>query len=85
MYLIKTDDDVNYESLDMAMVLQEFKVFSDLQPKSIRCSSAITKLLYLMYTGNPIASKDATNVFFQISKAFQWKDVENCSSAVIIF
>lgn len=56
-------------------MVQDAKIFNDTPLKTDKCFVVLTKLLYLLYQGESLNSKDATNVFFAVTKAFQSKDV----------
>jgi coatomer protein complex subunit gamma len=56
-------------------VLQEVRIFSanPLKPKA--CYSLLSRILWVMMHGESISKKEATNVFFAVTKLFQSKDV----------
>lgn len=55
-------------------MLQESRVFHEQQLDPRRCQQVITKLLYLICQGETFTSKEATEVFFAVTKLFQNKD-----------
>lgn len=61
--------------LDKGSVLQEVRIFSanPLKPKA--CYSLLSRILWVMLHGEPINKKEATDVFFGVTKLFQSKDV----------
>lgn len=68
---------VNLENLDLGLVIQEIRVFSESPLKAIKCELVLMKLLYLIFNGTKLSEQDATIVFFAITKTFQSKDVQN--------
>jgi hypothetical protein len=66
---------VNLENLDLGLVIQEIRVFSETPLKSKKCELVLMKLLYLIYNGTKLSESDATTVFFAITKTFQSKEV----------
>ena len=61
--------------LEKGAVLQEARIFSanPLKPKA--CYSLLSRILWVMMHGEPINKKEATDVFFGVTKLFQSKDV----------
>ncbi|CAH8380228.1 unnamed protein product [Eruca vesicaria subsp. sativa] len=71
------DDELEYSpfmGIEKGAVLQEARVFNDAQVDPRRCSQVITKLLYLLNQGESFTKKEATEVFFSVTKLFQSKD-----------
>lgn len=68
---------VNLENLDLGLVIQEIRVFSESPLKAKKCELVLMKLLYLIYNGTKLSEQDATTVFFAITKTFQSKEVFN--------
>lgn len=56
-------------------MVQETRVFGETPLKAKKCELVLTKLLYLIYHGAKLSEKDATTVFFAITKSFQSKEV----------
>lgn len=57
------------------MVIQESKIFNETPLKYDRCTAVLVKLIYLcLQRGIHFGERDATNVFFSITKAFQSRD-----------
>ncbi|KAI9249738.1 adaptin N terminal region-domain-containing protein [Phascolomyces articulosus] len=80
MSYVKRDEDAVaseiglFYHLDKTTVLQEARVFND-SPVNIRkCRVLLTKLVYLLYLGEPFTTKEATDLFFNVIKLFQSKD-----------
>lgn len=70
-----------FTSLDKALVIQDVKIFNETPMRNERCAVVLTKLLYLLYQGQRLNTKEATNVFFSVTKAFQSKNVRARPSA----
>ncbi|CAM9626678.1 unnamed protein product [Scytosiphon promiscuus] len=71
------DDFSPYQDLEKATVLQECRVFSDsnvVTNHPRRCGMLITKLLYILNTGETLSSSETTEVFFGVTKLFQSQD-----------
>ena len=64
-----------YTNLDKTMVIQEAQALNETPLNYRKCSLILTKLLYLLYQSEVFTAKEATNVFFMATKAFQCKDV----------
>ena len=60
----KEDDFNPFDNLDKATVLQECRVFHDVDLNPRVCCELITKILYVLSQGDRISQKNATNVFF---------------------
>ncbi|KAF7728890.1 coatomer subunit gamma [Apophysomyces ossiformis] len=60
--------------LDKTTVLQEARVFNDSPINAKKCRLLLTKIIYLLYLGEPFAVKEATDLFFNVTKLFQSKD-----------
>lgn len=61
--------------LEKGAVLQEVRIFSanPLKPKA--CYSLLSRIIWVIMHGEPINKKEATDVFFGVTKLFQSKDV----------
>eukprot|EP00732_Lithocolla_globosa_P002034 Lithocolla_globosa_v1_NODE_1195_length_2795_cov_83.101095.p1 type:complete len:873 gc:universal NODE_1195_length_2795_cov_83.101095:2725-107(-) len=73
----KKDDDTEsspFIGLNKSTVLQETRLFHDPQLNIAKCSALLTKILYLINQGEVIATTEATELFFAITKLFQNKD-----------
>merc|ERR1719235_2099528 len=71
------EEETEYSSfygIEKGAVLQEARVFHEQQLDPRRCQQVITKLLYLICQGETFTSKEATEVFFAVTKLFQNKD-----------
>ncbi|KAI9312096.1 adaptin N terminal region-domain-containing protein [Dichotomocladium elegans] len=60
--------------IDKTAVLQEARVFNDSPVNARKCRLLLTKIIYLLYLGEPFNSKEATDLFFNVIKLFQSKD-----------
>lgn len=74
--------------LEKGAVLQEVRIFSanPLKPKA--CYSLLSRILWVMMHGESINKKEATDVFFGVTKLFQSKDVrafDDCTPFVVLF
>lgn len=56
-------------------MIQDAQAFNESPLHSRRCCTVLLKTLYLLYHGQVFTSKEATSLFFAVSKAFQSKDV----------
>lgn len=61
--------------IDKTAVLQEARVFNDTPINPRKCRVLLTKIIYLLYLGEPFNTKEATDLFFNVIKLFQSKDV----------
>jgi coatomer protein complex subunit gamma len=64
-----------FKTLDKTMVLQEAKVFNESPIRPKQCRFILSKILYLLNTGESFSTKEATELFFAITKLFLSKDV----------
>ncbi|PJF17049.1 Coatomer subunit gamma [Paramicrosporidium saccamoebae] len=53
-----------FTHIDKALVIQDAKIFNETPLKTAKCVTVLTKLLYLLYQGEKLTAKEATNVFF---------------------
>ncbi|KAL1927483.1 hypothetical protein VTP01DRAFT_3720 [Rhizomucor pusillus] len=60
--------------LDKTTVLQEARAFNDSPINARKCRLLLTKIIYLLYLGEPFNVKEATDLFFNVTKLFQSKD-----------
>ncbi|ORX53206.1 Coatomer, gamma subunit [Hesseltinella vesiculosa] len=74
----KRDEDAGeiglFYHLDKTTVLQEARLFNNSPINARKCRILLTKIIYLLYLGEPFASKEATDLFFNVIKLFQSKD-----------
>mmetsp|Transcript_62 Transcript_62/g.100 ORF Transcript_62/g.100 Transcript_62/m.100 type:complete len:901 (-) Transcript_62:1459-4161(-) len=63
-----------FYGIDKGAVLQEARCFNDPQIDARKCQQVITKLLYLLSQGESFTKKEASEVFFSVTKLFQNKD-----------
>ncbi|CAG8677291.1 79_t:CDS:10, partial [Acaulospora morrowiae] len=79
MTLSKKDEDSGdlgvFYHLDKTTVLQEARVFNDTPIVPRKCRLLLTKIIYLLYLGEPMATTEATELFFSVTKLFQSKDM----------
>ncbi|CAJ0760188.1 8042_t:CDS:2, partial [Entrophospora sp. SA101] len=61
--------------LDKSTVLQEARVFNETPIIPRKCRLLLTKIIYLLYLGEPLATTEATELFFGVTKLFQSKDI----------
>ena len=59
---------------DKTAVIQEARVFNQSSISPRRCRILLTKILYLLYTGEKFSQQEATDLFFGATKLFQNKD-----------
>lgn len=64
-----------FEGIEKGAVLQECRIFNDIQLKTQKCKDVLEKLLYLVGQGEKLTPEEATNVFFSVTKLFQSNDV----------
>lgn len=60
--------------IDKGAVLQEARCFNAPQVDARKCQQVITKLLYLLSQGESFTKKEASEVFFSVTKLFQNQD-----------
>lgn len=65
-----------FTNLNKTLVIQDAQVFNETPLNPRRCNMILMKLLYLLYQGESFTGKEATMVFFSVTKSFQSKDVE---------
>ncbi|KAG9290005.1 hypothetical protein G9A89_010311 [Geosiphon pyriformis] len=79
MNLSKKDEDSGnlgiFYHLDKSTVLQEARVFNESPIVPRKCRLLLTKIMYLLYLGEPMATAEATELFFSVTKLFQSKDI----------
>ncbi|KAG5882713.1 hypothetical protein JTB14_020557 [Gonioctena quinquepunctata] len=64
-----------FQNIEKTTVLQEARVFNETSVNPRKCTPILTKLLYLLNQGESLSVKEATDVFFAMTKLFQSKDV----------
>lgn len=64
-----------FQNIEKTTVLQEARAFNDTTVNPRKCTHILTKLLYLLNQGEQLGTKEATDVFFAMTKLFQSKDV----------
>lgn len=60
-----------FDGIEKGSVLQECRIFNDLQLNTQRCEQVLVRLLYLVGQGDSLSSEEATLVFFSVTKLFQ--------------
>ncbi|KAK9907459.1 hypothetical protein WJX75_004057 [Coccomyxa subellipsoidea] len=68
------DEDTEYSpfyAIEKGAVLQEARCFNDPHIDPRRCQQVITKLLYLLTQGETLTKKEASEVFFSVTKLYQ--------------
>ncbi|CAL8463056.1 g2590 [Coccomyxa elongata] len=71
------DEDTEYSpfyAIEKGAVLQEARCFNEPHIDPRRCQQVITKLLYLLTQGETLTKKEASEVFFSVTKLYQSKD-----------
>lgn len=71
----KDADTIPPQLFEKGAVLQEVRIFSANPLKPRACYSLLSRILWVMMHGEAINKKEATNVFFAVTKLFQSKDV----------
>ncbi|KAF2350702.1 Clathrin/coatomer adaptor adaptin-like N-terminal [Trinorchestia longiramus] len=64
-----------YQCSDKTSVLQEARVFNETPVNVKRSTHVLTKILYLLNQGESLGTKEATDVFFAMTKLFQSNDI----------
>ena len=62
-----------FVTLDKTIVLQETKTFNETPVQVKKCCSILAKVIYMIHTGEILATREATECFFAITKLFQNK------------
>ncbi|WFD02803.1 coatomer subunit gamma [Malassezia obtusa] len=72
----KKDEEAGVVSFrqDKTAVIQEARVFHDSNISPRKCRILLTKILYLLYSGEKFSRQEATALFFGATKLFQNKD-----------
>lgn len=60
-----------FDGIEKGAVIQECRIFNDLQLNTQRCEQVLVRLLYLVGQGDHLSSEEATLVFFSVTKLFQ--------------
>eukprot|EP00058_Branchiostoma_floridae_P014605 XP_002600093.1 hypothetical protein BRAFLDRAFT_79649 [Branchiostoma floridae] len=64
-----------FNNLEKTSVLQEARTFNETPINPRKCCHILTKVLYLINQGEHIATTEATETFFAMTKLFQSQDV----------
>lgn len=59
---------------DKTTVIQEARVFNESPISPRKCRILLTKIVYLLYSGETFGPQEATTLFFGVTKLFQHKD-----------
>lgn len=59
---------------DKATIIQEARVFNESPISPRRCRSLLTRIIFLLYSGETFSTQEATTLFFGVTKLFQHKD-----------
>eukprot|EP00002_Diphylleia_rotans_P031974 TRINITY_DN6672_c0_g2_i1.p1 TRINITY_DN6672_c0_g2~~TRINITY_DN6672_c0_g2_i1.p1 ORF type:complete len:850 (+),score=187.47 TRINITY_DN6672_c0_g2_i1:58-2607(+) len=73
----KKDDEVGnspFVHLDKGVLLQETRIFHDPNIVPSKCIDLIAKIMFLLNSGDKFSTKEATDLFFALTKLFQSKD-----------
>ncbi|XP_060527742.1 coatomer subunit gamma [Cylas formicarius] len=62
-------------NIEKTTVLQEARIFNETSVNPRKCTPILTKLLYMLNQGEQLSVKEATDVFFAMTKLFQSRDV----------
>ncbi|TGZ82786.1 Coatomer, gamma subunit [Ascodesmis nigricans] len=68
------DNDQAIFKVDRTSVFQEARVFNTSPISPRKCRILLTKIAYLLYTGERFPTSEATDLFFGITKLFQHRD-----------
>lgn len=60
-----------FDGIEKGAVLQECRIFNDIQLNTSKCEQVLVRLLYLVGQGDHLSSEEATIVFFSVTKLFQ--------------
>jgi len=76
----RKDEDMDEEvspwaDVRKSSVLQESRLFQASQLNASKCTLVLTKLLYLINTGETLTNEEAVDMFFAVTKLFQSPDV----------
>ena len=63
-----------FYGIEKGAALQDARCFNDAHVDARRCQQVITKLLYLLVQGETFTKKEASEVFFSVTKLFQARD-----------
>ncbi|KAG5514027.1 hypothetical protein PMAC_000649 [Pneumocystis sp. 'macacae'] len=76
MTQLKKDEELEhiFHHIDKTTVLQEARIFNKSPINPRVCRVLLMKIAYLLHTGDHFVTRDATELFFGITKLFQYKD-----------
>lgn len=67
-------DSQPFSILEKTTVLQEARIFNESPVNARKCGAILAKVLYMIHSGETLATREATECFFAITKLFQSKD-----------
>ncbi|XP_054160589.1 coatomer subunit gamma-2-like [Oppia nitens] len=73
----KDEEDLSvnpFSKIQKTSVLQECRVFNETPVNARKCALILTKILYLINSGEQLSTLEATDAFFNMTKLFQSKD-----------
>ncbi|KAG9057734.1 coatomer subunit gamma [Serendipita sp. 407] len=68
----KDDEEIYYNN--KITIIQEARIFNESPVNPRKCRTLLTRIVYLLYTGETFATHEATSLFFGTTKLFQHKD-----------
>ncbi|KAI8984623.1 adaptin N terminal region-domain-containing protein [Mycotypha africana] len=79
MSYVKRDEDSGdysvFSHINKTTLLQEARIFNETPVNIRKCRLVLTKIVYLFSTGEVFTTQEATDLFFNVIKLFQSKDV----------
>ena len=66
-----------FDGIEKGAVLQDCRIFNDVQLNTRKCEDVLVRLLYLVGQGEKLSSEEATVVFFSVTKLFQANEVSS--------
>jgi len=71
-----TEEDISpWADVRKNLVMQESRLFQAAQLNAAKCTMVLTKVLYLLNTGETFSNEEAVDLFFAVTKLFQSPDV----------
>ncbi|ERL89814.1 hypothetical protein D910_07175 [Dendroctonus ponderosae] len=64
-----------FQNIEKSAVLQEARIFNEASVNPRKSTAVLTKLLYMLNQGERLSPKEATDVFFAMTKLFQSRDL----------
>lgn len=75
LFVLETAEPSPFDGIQKNLVLQEARVFHESQPDPRKCIRVLVRLLYLFNHGEVLEGREATDIFFAVTKLFQSNDV----------